>query len=107
MKDLSLFIPKDNTWMNPAIEKIGFEEFKKYADKIYHQLNGMKPGQFFNIEKYVREENQELFIQIVCMFFTDYGEPFQDFEFNKTATIITRIEKKMPAPVMSRGWYDK
>ena len=50
---------------------MGIDLFRSYRDDVYALLLGMNPGDSFDIDSYVKFENIELFIKIVCSFISE------------------------------------
>ncbi|MDR2915591.1 MAG: hypothetical protein LBV74_12290 [Tannerella sp.] len=51
-------------------QRMGKDNFRKYRDDVFIRLTEIKVGESFSIEKYVKKENLNLFIKIVCYFIT-------------------------------------
>ena len=58
-------------WVLIYQQKMGIDLFRSYRDDVYALLLGMNPGDSFDIDSYVKFENIELFIKIVCSFISE------------------------------------
>ena len=92
MEDFTKYIPKNSDWINPLIDKMSWIKLEKYLGRLYKKLMNMKIGESINLldNNQVKEENRELFIQCVWYYIVYHPDEFNGFEFNKTATILTR-----------------
>lgn len=70
--NLSEYRLDDLSHLEPFKEQMGEEKYFKYAISVYKQLARLAPGERFNIPRYVRSKNQELFIKIACAYMVDF-----------------------------------
>lgn len=68
MADYIKHRPENWDWVDYYINKMGIKEYMRFQEKVYYRFYYMQPGEVFNIEKKVREENRDLFIKLVCSF---------------------------------------
>lgn len=61
----------------------------------------MKPGESFDVDDVVIEENRDLFIKILCFFIMDYPSRYL---FNNTYTTFYRLKptEKFPAETLEQ-----
>lgn len=85
--NLSEYRLADLSHLVPFKEKMGEEKYFKYAISVYKQLARLDPGDKFNIPRYVKEKNQELFIKIACAYVVDFPGTMV---FNDDFTEITK-----------------
>ena len=71
--------------LEPYKEKLTPGGFFQFARRVYDRLFAMKPGETFDIEKKVSEENRDLFIKIACCYIID---GHSHILFNDTFTIL-------------------
>ena len=71
MEGYETFKMIDWGWVLIYQQKMGIDLFRSYRDDVYALLLGMNPGDSFDIDSYVKFENIELFIKIVCSFISE------------------------------------
>lgn len=61
-------------WMINYMHSMGFREYMEYEEKVYHALDVLKPGKYYNIEKDVPPDKQDLFIKIGCLYIRQHPD---------------------------------
>lgn len=74
--------------IEPIKEKMGPDNFYKYAISIYKYFADMKNGEQFIVSKLVAKDNIDKFIKIACLYAIDFPG---DIQFNENFTIITKL----------------
>lgn len=85
-------LTNDHSWYYKYEKLMGEHKLNTYISRVYSTLWNMKPGERFEIDKRVKEENFELFIKTACWFMDDYfkGNPNDNFFFSEDYSIIYR-----------------
>lgn len=82
--DLSRYRLTDFSQLDSFKEKMGEKQYFRYAFSVYRQLARLEPGKKFNIVKYVKEINLELFVKIACAYMIDFpGQAVFNDDFNE------------------------
>ena len=90
----------DPEWIEKYIAKMGEEQFWLYRDKVYSELDELKLGEKFAIQKWVNASNYDLFMKIASVYI---AESNYCYEFNPECTIITyKFDKKIYETLVGR-----
>lgn len=103
MNDKLLANLRDPQWIVKFQKQMGETEFWQYRDKVYKLLGDLQTGQSIIIDKWVKEENTELFLNIAqcfvseneCyMFYDNYSRIKKTFNVREMETINTLLARK-------------
>lgn len=91
--DLSQYKIQDWQWVDKTIAEVGKDDFWSFMNKVWSAIEKLCPAQFYNIEKSVPKERQELFIKFGCLYILDHGGcDACGIQFSEDYTKITRYK---------------
>lgn len=61
-------------WIDEYIKKLGLEGYCDFESRVNKALDQLRPGRYYNIIEDVKEEDQELFIKLCCMYIIQHPE---------------------------------
>jgi len=95
---LSHHRPENNDWIPQAKQQVGDAAFVAYGNRVYDLLLRIKAGTYFDINKQVQEENKSVFIKFCCLFLSENGNPFRNYEFSNdyTRMMHKKVEEIVP-----------
>lgn len=86
--------------------EMGNLKFWEYADKLFTRVEIMKPGEQFRVNDWVKEENRDLFIKLLCWYIISGLAP--ECLFNETFTVFKRRNMQDFEPqIVNNNWTKK
>ena len=84
--DLSKYKMINREWIRVYSHEMGEKAFQDYECRVWEALEKLKDNSFYDIEKIVKEANQDLFIKVCCKFILTHPE----YEFSDDYTKIIK-----------------
>lgn len=82
----------DESQLYPYLVEMGQKEYRAYMLRVFKRMQDMKPGDSFDVDVRVSEENRDMFIKMLCLFIWIWPTS-GEYLFNETFTVFSRRKK--------------
>lgn len=82
----------DESQLYPYLVKMGQKEYRAYMLRVFKRMQDMKPGESFDIDNRVSEDNRDMFIKMLCLFIWMWPTS-GEYLFNENFTVFSRRQQ--------------